>query len=140
MDTKIIRTKFLHKLSATAIHKSLNPVESSTDSDQEILVVEASVGDRLVRFINGYGPQEYAPEDIREQFFNQLDLEVKKFFQKGALVVIEMDSNAKLGSKILPADPKAQSENGKLLEYVITENNLVVVNSQPLCNGAITRY
>ena len=51
-----------------------------------------------------------------------------------------MDSNAKLGPKIIPNDPKEQSENGKLLEKVIAENDLVVVNGTELCNGVITRH
>ena len=51
-----------------------------------------------------------------------------------------MDSNAKLGSAIIPSDPRPQSDNGKLLEAVITENNLVVVNGKSVCKGTITRY
>ena len=124
----------------TAVHKSLNAVEVPTETDNEILVVEASLGQSRVRFINGYGPQEYASESCRKQFFHQLDLEVKKAKLVGSLICIEMDSNAKLGSAIIPSDPRPQSDNGKLLEAVITENNLVVVNGQSLCKGTITRY
>ena len=124
----------------TLVHKSLDPVEVATESEQEILVVEASVGNMRVRLINAYGPQEYASEDTRIQFFTQLDLEVKKAKLSGALVLIEMDSNAKLGSKLIPSDPKPQSENGKLLENVISDNSLVIVNAQPFCTGSITRY
>ena len=62
----------------TAVHKSLKPVSVSNDDEQELLVVEAKLYETKVRFINGYGPQEKAPEDSRKSFFNQLDLEVKK--------------------------------------------------------------
>ena len=55
----------------------------------------------------------------------------------GTLVCIEMDSNAKLGPSIIP---KPKSENGKLLERVITENDLIVVNASAICEGVITRY
>ena len=51
-----------------------------------------------------------------------------------------MDSNAKLGSKIIPSDPKEKSENGKLLEKIVNENDLIVVNGTELCNGTITRH
>ena len=51
-----------------------------------------------------------------------------------------MDSNAKLGSRIIPGDPKEQSDNGKLLEKIVVENNLKVVNGTELCNGIITRF
>ena len=57
----------------------------------------------------------------------------------GALVCIEMDSNAKLGCEIVPGDPHLQSGNGKLLETVIKENCLIVVNGSNLCTGNITR-
>ena len=32
------------------------------------------------------------------------------------------------------------TKNGKLLEKVVTENDLVIVNAQDLCKGVITRY
>ena len=124
----------------TAVHKSLKSVEVSTDSEQEILVVEASMFNQKVRLINGYGPQEYWQDDRRKSFFNQLDLEIKKSKLSGALTCIEMDSNAKLGPTIIPSDPKQQSENGKLLANILSDNNLIVVNGQSLCEGSITRY
>ena len=50
-----------------------------------------------------------------------------------------MDSNAKLGPVIIPGDPHPQSENGKLLNKVVEENNLVVVHGKDVCQGVITR-
>ena len=58
----------------------------------------------------------------------------------GTLVCIEMDANSKLGYELIPGDPKAKSKNGKCLQRVIEENNLVCVNSTDLCQGVITRY
>ena len=124
----------------TAVHKSLKPVSVSNEDEEEILVVEANLGESKVRFINGYGPQEKAPEQSRRSFFHQLDLDIKKSKLSGALLCIEMDSNAKLGSSIIPGDPKEQTENGKLLAKVITDNDLIVVNATQLCNGVITRH
>ena len=124
----------------TAVHSSLKPVSISNDDEEEILVVEANLPNSKVRFINGYGPQENAPESTRKPFFDQLDLEVKKAKTAGALVCIEMDSNAKLGPTIIKGDPKPKSENGKLLENVISENDLIVVNASSICEGTITRY
>ena len=125
----------------TAVHKSLKPISiSSDDQEEELLVVEAKLLETKVRFINGYGPQEKAPENSRKSFYNQLDLEIKKAKFSGSLICIEMDSNAKLGSKIIPGDPKEKSENGKLLEKIVNENDLIVVNGTELCNGTITRH
>ena len=125
----------------TAVHKSLKPISvSSDDQEEELLVVEAKISETKVRFINGYGPQEKAPENSRKSFYNQLDLEIKKSKVAGSLICIEMDSNAKLGSNIIPGDPKEKSENGKLLEKIVNENDLIVVNGTELCNGTITRH
>ena len=124
----------------TAVHKSLKPVSINCDDEEELLVVEAKLAHTKVRFINGYGPQEKAAEDTRKSFYNQLDLEIKKSRLSGSLICIEMDSNAKLGPVIIPGDPKEQSENGKLLEKVVVENDLIVVNSTELCSGLITRH
>ena len=51
-----------------------------------------------------------------------------------------MDANAKLGPGIIHGDPREQSKNGKLLENVVTENDLVIVNAEKVCKGIITRY
>ena len=124
----------------TAVHKSLKPVSVNNDETEEILVVEGEVAKSKVRFINGYGPQESSTEEVRKPFFDRLDFEIKSAKIAGRLICIEMDSNAKLGSNIIPGDPRRQSENGKLLEKVILDNELVVVNASKLCEGIITRY
>ena len=117
----------------TAVHKSLNPVSVSNDTEEEVLVVEATIGNKKVRFINAYGPQEDDKDDVREGFFNRIDQEVKRSKLAGALVCIEMDANAKLGPRIINGDPKEQSKNGKLLENVVTENDLIIVNIEKVC-------
>ena len=126
----------------TAVHKALNPTEVHCDDAHDIVVVEATIHKlkRQIRFINGYGPQENQTEDIRTSSFDQIDLEIKKAKMAGALVCLQMDSNAKLGSTLIPNDPWPQSENGKLLEKVLIENELVLVNGKSLCKGSITRY
>ena len=47
--------------------------------------------------------------------------------------------NSKLGPSHIPNDPKEQSRNGKKLENLLEENDLVVVNGTDLCKGVITR-
>ena len=93
-----------------------------------------------VRFINGYGVQENSSEEQKRNFFQHLDLEIKKAITAGALICIQMDSNAKFGPAFIPLDPKPISDNGILLGQVIEENNLVVVNGTPKYEGVITRY
>ena len=51
-----------------------------------------------------------------------------------------MDSNSKLGPKIVPKDPHNQSPNGKILAGIIDRHGLIVANSlSKKCIGAITR-
>ena len=122
----------------TAVHNNLHPVQISNDDDTEVLVVEAKIDDVKIRLINGYGPQE-SDEEKSKAFMNRIDLEVKSAMLSGAMICIEMDANSKLGPDIIKDDPKQQSKNGKLLEQVVIDNNLVVVNGTELCDGVVTR-
>ena len=124
----------------TAIHKSLKAVVVTQDDDVEILTVEAKLNNMKVRFINGYGVQENSAEEQKRNFFQHLDLEIKKAITAGAMICIQMDSNAKLGQQFIPLDPKPISDNGILLGKIVEENNLVVVNGTSKCEGVITRY
>ena len=123
----------------TAVHKNLNPVSVGDDTEDEVLVIQAQILDKKVRFINAYGPQEDEIEKSKS-FFSKLDEEVKSAKIAGTLVCIELDANSKLGPKFIPGDPKPQSRNGKLLSNVILENGLIVVNGNELCTGLITRH
>ena len=56
----------------TAVRKDLASADITENANEEILTVEAKLNDRKVRFINGYGPQESAPEAKRKSFFDNL--------------------------------------------------------------------
>ena len=44
----------------TAVHSNIQPVFfSGKETDAEILVIQAKLGNYNCRFINAYGPQEY---------------------------------------------------------------------------------
>ena len=51
----------------TAVHKNLNPVSIGNDTEEEVLVVQADILDKKVRFINAYGPQE--DEIVKSKYF-----------------------------------------------------------------------
>ena len=122
-----------------AIPTSMNPVCILEDNENEILIVEACLAGQKVRFFNAYGPQETAPVDAKKAFYHTLDLEIKRAKTSGALVCMEMDSNAKLGPTVIAGDPHSQSDNGKLLMKVIIDNELTVLNGSSRCEGIITR-
>ena len=96
----------------TAVHKNPNPVSVGNDGEDEVLVVQADIKDNKVRFINAYGPQEDETESSKS-FFAKLDEEIKSAKVSGSLICMELDANSKLGSSVIPGDPKPQSKNGK---------------------------
>ena len=123
------------------VHKALNPVliEEYHD-DFELIVVEVKIANKEVRVISGYGPQESWPENERTPFFNALEKEIAKAELNGRSMYIGMDSNSKLGQKIIAQDPHSQSLNGKILDGIISRHGLIVANSlKDKCVGAITR-
>ena len=123
----------------TAVHKNLNPVSVGDECEEEVLVVQADILDKKVRFINAYGPQE-DEVDKSKAFLSKLDEEIKSAKVSGSMICIEMDANSKLGPDIIPGDPEPQSRNGKSLMNLVEENGLIVVNGTDLCKGVITRY
>ena len=58
----------------------------------------------------------------------------------GISLIIEMDSNSKLGPDLIPQDPHKQSPNGKILAGIIQRRGLIVANGlEGKCTGSITR-
>ena len=123
-----------------AVHKDLNPhlIEEYNDPF-ELLVVEVVAGNKDIRIITGYGPQENWDEERRLPFFRTLEEEVIKAANAGKSVIFEMDSNSKLGTKFIPGDPYEITPNGKLLALIIERQNLTVANGTNKCKGVITR-
>ena len=55
---------------STAVHSNLQPVLISEDDEAEILVIQAKLGNYNSRFINAYGPQEYANIEEKINFYS----------------------------------------------------------------------
>ena len=123
----------------TSVDEDLNPVlVSNCKDDIEILTVEAKLGDRKIRIINGYGPQE--DDDVQDVlgFWQELEEEVIRGKDEGCFILIEMDANAKVGHTIIKGDPHKMSNNGKLLHDIIERRNLVIRNSLDLSSILLT--
>ena len=54
-------------------------------------------------------------------------------------IIVQMDSNSKLGSEYIPNDPHPISPNGKILAAIIERHAVVVANGTKQCTGLITR-
>ena len=58
----------------------------------------------------------------------------------GKSLIIEMDSNSKLGPEYIPNDPHVQTPNGRLLAGIMERHGLIVANGlADKCTGLITR-
>ena len=123
-------------------HKSLQPILIEEYSeDFELIVIEVKIGEKDVRIITGYGPQENWKIEDRMPFFQKLEEEIVKAQSNLKPVFIQMDANSKLGPEMIAGDPHTQSENGKILAGIISRNALVVINSlKEKCRGKITRH
>ena len=111
------------------VQKVLDPILIIEYSgDFELLVVEASIGEKNVRIISGYGPQESWPVEERLPFFQALEEEVTKAGLAGKSVMISLDANSKLGKDWIQADCHKQSPNGKVLSGILTRHTLYVAN------------
>ena len=122
-------------------HKALKPMlVSEYSEDFELLVVEIQVRNKEIRVISGYGPQESWAESQRIPFFIALESEIVKAEMTGKSLIIEMDSNSKLGPEYIPNDPHVQTPNGRLLAGIMERHGLIVANGlADKCTGLITR-
>ena len=124
----------------TSVTEDLDPVLIYTASDDtEIMTVEIKIGTEYIRIINGYGPQEYDEARKILSFWQELEAEVVKAKDLGRKIIIQMDANAKLGSKIIKGCPHNISNNGQLLKDLVERQDLVVANALEICKGSITR-
>ena len=124
----------------TTVDEDLNPVLFSSGKDDiEILTVEIQVGNKKMRIINCYGPQEDEHTHEIMKFWQELETEVIKAKDDGCLIIIEMDANAKVGKDVIKNDPNNMTNNGKLFLDMIERQNLKIANSLDICKGTITR-
>ena len=95
------------------VHKALKPFLITELNDPfELIVVEITIGNREIRVMSGYGPQESWSPELREPFFQVLEEEVIKSELAGKSLIIETDFNSKLGREFVPNDPHVQDKNG----------------------------
>ena len=113
---------------------SVMEVTSSTSNN--ILVVKMTINNASIRVVIAYGPQESEPSEIKEEFYRELEIEVKACEINGDHMILVGDLN----SKIEDCDSyiKPLSNNGKYLEKIITRCNLKVMNFSEKCQGKWT--
>ena len=98
-------------------HISLQPILIQEYSDSfELVVIEVTVGEKVIRVLTGYGPQETWAAEKKMPFFMTLEEEIAKSELSGRSIMLCLDANSKMGSNHIPEDPHEISENGKVLD------------------------
>ena len=126
---------------AIGVLNDLKPVWIGEGEENiEALSVQISVNEMNLRIVNAYGPQEYDEKFKKDQFWSHLDNEVYQSQIVGSAIMIFFDANAWLGKEFIKEDPHSQNQNGKLLkEFLMRNPDLIILNSESLCEGLITR-
>lgn len=82
------------------VHKALEPIMIEEYSEKfQLLVVEATINNKNVRIISGYGPEESWKPEERLPFYQALEEEITKAGLAGRSVIISLDANSKLGKE-----------------------------------------
>ena len=124
----------------TAADDDLNPVLISTGSDEnEILTIQADLGENKLRIINAYGPQEDEDRQRVLSFWQEIETEVINARDNNCLLIVQLDANAKVGNKVIKNDPNQMSDNGQIMFDIIQRQNLDIANASDVCLGTITR-
>ena len=113
---------------------------NSGDDDTEAISVLVVVGSIQIRVVAAYGVQENATKERKEKFWDFIEEEISQAENENQGLIIQMDGNLHAGEKLIKNDPNPQNQNGKLFFEVLQRNSgLVVVNSESICEGLITR-
>ena len=102
------------------------PLEVSKTENENIMSVQITCANQVIRLILAYGPQGNASKNEKDNFYDGLNIEVERAKLCGEQVLIVGDLNARLGHPIIKNDVYDISMNGQLLKEVIDEHGLCV--------------
>ena len=105
--------------------------------NRNIMSVEVVYPKDSVNLVVVHGPQEGDPREVKENFYNNIKVEIERCISNNNRLIIAGDLNAKMdlnGNKI-----EANSGNAMLLKTIIEMYNLQVINFQKHTNGKWTR-
>ena len=99
------------------------------DNEQEIIWIEINITGKDRIHIGGYyGPQEKCQKEEAERQYSQITTQINCLQETGS-IILAGDFNAKLEVKEKNINQE-QSRNGKLLQEMINNTNLIPVNLQ----------
>ena len=91
----------------TAVSDALSPMlVSPKERESEMMTVQIKVNGINIRIINAYGPQEgnaqYNDEILK--FWEDLEDEIITAYVNDCAIVVQLDANAKIGTKYIQND------------------------------------
>ena len=115
------------------------PLMADHGENAEFLTVKLILGGNSYRIILVYGPQENVSEEVRKEFFQNVQIPVNRAFLSGDSIILLDDFNAKLCKLIIPGDIHDMSPSGKFLNDIIENSSLKVLNTHKNSKGIFIR-
>lgn len=125
----------------TAVATDLSP-ELATEhgEDEEILSVNIKIDKLKIKVINIYAPQVSETFEKRNKFWSEVDGECRKAREANIEIIIQGDTNAWVGSDVIPGDTNKRNSSGEILNEFLKRNpDITVLNGLSNCEGVITR-
>ena len=112
----------------------------SESNEKNILTSKVIYPQCSMRFIIAHGPQETEDNEIKNEFYESLMVEIEKGKASDDNLVILGDMNAKIQRSVSDIDGiESTSANGKSLKEVVEKYELEVLNFHPNTVGEWTR-
>ena len=119
---------------------SFTAIREVTDTELDnLLTVKITYPSVTVRIIMGHAPQETDPLELRQEFYEELAVQVERCITSGDELVVVGDLNARIkeeGGSIIPLN---ESPNGKMVVDLLQKYSLKVANFHNNCDGKWTR-
>ena len=112
-------------------------VNVTSTMSSRIISTSIKVGNTHMTLTGVYGPQESEKEEIRSQFYEELETEIVAGLNRGNHILVIGDFNSKIAMK--NGKYEELSPNGTLLNGVIDRSALHVLNFLDVCSGKWTR-
>ena len=115
-------------------------IKDITDSElMNILTVKIVYPSVTVRIVVCHAPQETAPLEERQEFFEELSVQIERCLTSNDELIVMGDLNARIEESEGGVFPVNESPNGKLLSELIQNHSLKVANFHQTCTGKWTR-
>ncbi len=121
------------------IFKSIRDVSDVNNELKNIMVTKIEFPSVVLRVIIAHSPQEDDKQDMREEFTEELSVQIERGMSSGEKVIVLGDFNGRLASDGQTITGGSSSPNGKALCEVVENYQLKVGNFSEVTTGKWTR-